>query len=195
MSSLLVNTVSILIGYALGSVATGHLIVRNRLGCDVRDTGSGSTGATNVGRLLGKRGFTITLLGDAGKGALAMILAKWIGCHDPWLGLVLLAAVAGHVWPVQLRFKGGKGVATTLGGLIVYDPVSALVSSGVFSLLYLLFRNRQAAGVIVFLALPGIAVMLDRSPPVTAVYIVLAAILTWAHRNSLITRFGGLTKA
>lgn len=194
MSDLFINTGSILIGYTLGCLATGYLLVRNRLGCDVRSTGSGSTGATNVGRLLGKRGFAMTLLGDAGKGSLALILAKIIGCQDPWLGLVLLAVVAGHVWPLQLNLKGGKGVATALGGLMVCDPLAALILAGVFWLFYLLSGNRQAAGMLVFLGLPCIAILLGRAFPVTAIYFVLASILIWTHRSNLKIRLGSFIK-
>lgn len=190
MSDLFINTGSILIGYTLGCLATGYLIVRNRLGCDVRSTGSGGTGATNVGRLLGKKGFAMTLLGDAGKGALALILAKWIGCQDPWLGIVLLAVVAGHVWPLQLGFKGGKGVATALGGLMVYDPVATMTTAAAFWLLNLLIKNRQAAGLIVFPGLPCVAVLLGRPVSVTAIYLALASLLIWAHRSILIDKLG-----
>jgi glycerol-3-phosphate acyltransferase PlsY len=195
MSDLLINTVSILIGYTLGCLATGYLIVRSRLGCDVRTTGSGGTGATNVGRLLGKKGFAMTLLGDSGKAALALLLGKWLGCQEPWLGLVLLAVVAGHIWPIQLDFKGGKGVATAFGGLMVYDPISALASAAAFWLLNLLFRNRQTAGVIIFFSLPCIAVLLDRPVHVMAVYLTLASILIWAHRSTLMIRLGSCIKS
>ena len=161
----------------------------------MRTTGSGSSGATNVGRLLGKTGFVVTLLGDSCKAALALILAQWIGCQDPWLGLVLLAVVSGHVWPAQLAFKGGKGVATALGGLMVYDPVATLILAGFFWVFYLLFRNRQAAGMIVVLALPCIAILLGRPLSVTAVYGVLATLLIWAHRSGLMSMPWRFTKA
>ena len=99
--------------YLLGCLATGYYLVRARTGRDIREIDSGSTGARNVGRVLGKTGFGLTVLGDFGKGALAVWGARhWT--HDHQLAaLAMLAVVAGHIWPAQLRFRGGKGVATS----------------------------------------------------------------------------------
>ena len=184
------NTFFILIGYALGSQTIGYYIVRYQLDSDVRDSGSKSAGATNVGRLLGKKGFVLTFAGDFGKGVLAVFLAKWGGCHDPWLALVLLAVVAGHIWPVQLKFNGGKGVATTLGGLIVYDPMLLLVLVGVFLLIFVVSRDREVGGMIVFMCLPVAAVLIGRTVVVIATCIALAFLLLWTHRDNLMVICG-----
>ena len=100
-----------LAAYALGCFTTGYYLVRLRLGQDIHDSGSGSVGARNVGRLLGWRGFLLTVLGDFGKGALAVWAARHFTMDDRLVLLAMLAVVAGHVWPMQLRFRGGKGMA------------------------------------------------------------------------------------
>jgi glycerol-3-phosphate acyltransferase PlsY len=190
MSRILVNTFFILIGYALGSLTLGYYIVSHQLNCDVRDSGSGSVGATNVGRLLGKKGFALTFAGDFGKGVLALLLAKWGGCHDPWLALVLLAVVAGHIWPAQLKFNGGKGAATAFGGLIIYDPVLALALVGIFLLAFILSRSREISGMIVFPCLPVVAVLIGRPVVVIAACLALAFLLLWAHLDNLMDHYG-----
>src|SRR5512135_2701540 len=112
--------------YLLGCITTGYYLVRLRLRQDLRDLGSGSVGARNVGRLLGRPGFLLTVLGDFGKGALAVWAARHFTTDDRLVALAMLAVVAGHVWPVQLCFRGGKGMATALGALLVYDWQLAL---------------------------------------------------------------------
>jgi len=105
--------------YSLGCLTTGYYLVRTRTGQDLRALGSGSVGARNVGRLLGWRGFVLTVLGDFCKGALAVWAARHFTTDDRLVLLAMLAVVAGHVWPAQLHFQGGKGMATTLGALLV----------------------------------------------------------------------------
>src|SRR5687767_9587168 len=100
--------------YLLGCFSTGYYLARLRTGQDIRSVGSGSAGGSNVGRLLGKSGFAITMLGDTLKGALAVAVGVYAGLA-PWLlGVVMLAVVLGHIFPVQLGFRGGKGLATPL---------------------------------------------------------------------------------
>src|SRR5262249_22050721 len=105
--------------YALGCFTTGYYLVKLRTGQDVRELGSGTVGAKNVGRVLGWPGFVLTVLGDFAKGAFAVWAVKYFTTDDHMLMLAILAVVAGHVWPVQLLFRGGKGVATSLGGLLL----------------------------------------------------------------------------
>ena len=134
------------IGYLLGSVPFGALIGKRVARVDVRDYGSGKTGATNVLRVAGKKAAVLVILLDALKGAVAVLLAGLIvgGNYLVWrdfgLGLMAaqviaaLAAMAGHNWPIFLKFRGGRGVATFFGGLLALCPVVALFSSEVFIL-------------------------------------------------------------
>jgi glycerol-3-phosphate acyltransferase PlsY len=189
----LADTLLILTGYALGCLTTGYYIVRHLAGSDVRNSGSGSVGATNVGRQLGRQGFMLTFAGDIVKGALALLLAKWSGCSDLGLALVLLAVVCGHIWPVQLKFKGGKGVSTTLGGLIIYDPVLMLLLVGLFLPVYLISRDRELSGIIIFPVVPLATLFLGRPLVTTTACLALALLLLWTHRDNLamICRHGG----
>src|SRR5215212_2060468 len=101
--------------YLLGCFTTGYYLLKMRSGQDIRALGSGSVGARNVGRVLGSTGFIVTLLGDFAKGAFAVWAATHFTKDDRLIALSMLAVVVGHVWPAQLRFRGGKGVATSLG--------------------------------------------------------------------------------
>src|SRR5580698_8498322 len=95
--------------YLIGCFTTGYYLVRAWTGKDIRETGSGSSGARNVGRVLGKQGFFFTVLGDFAKGALAVWLTREWTNDELCAALAVVAVVAGHLWPVQLKFHGGKG--------------------------------------------------------------------------------------
>ncbi|HSB62923.1 MAG TPA: glycerol-3-phosphate 1-O-acyltransferase PlsY [Thermoanaerobaculia bacterium] len=118
--------------YLLGSVSFAILLVRMFRGVDVRGEGSGNAGATNVLRTSGKRLATLTMLLDVGKGALAVLLMQAVTYDPRWLGAAAFAAVLGHVFPVWFGFRGGKGVATAIGGFSVLCPLGVLVVVAVF---------------------------------------------------------------
>ena len=126
----------ILLAYLLGSIPFGYLIVRLTSGGDVRETGSGGTGATNVTRRAGKWAGLVTLLLDALKGAAAALLARLVlgdgSDANWWVAAAAVAVVAGHVFPVWLKFRGGKGVATGLGVFLVLAPLAVLCALLVF---------------------------------------------------------------
>lgn len=111
-----------LAAYVLGSLVGAYYVVRLRTGRDVRETGSGNAGARNVWRSGNKVSAALTLAWDMLKGALAVRLAQQIAPGDAAVGLAFVAAVVGHVWPAQLQFRGGKGVATAIGGLLAIGP-------------------------------------------------------------------------
>src|ERR1041385_8952680 len=107
---------SIVIAYLLGSIPFGYLIVRKKLGDDIRQTGSGGTGATNVSRRAGKTAGCRTLVLDALKGSLAVLVAMRLSPDVHWIiAAAAIAAIIGHMFPVWLGFRGGKGVATGVG--------------------------------------------------------------------------------
>ncbi|MED5330827.1 MAG: glycerol-3-phosphate 1-O-acyltransferase PlsY [Planctomycetota bacterium] len=120
--------VSLLLAYAMGSVSFAVIAGRLR-GVDIRAYGSGNPGATNVGRVVGSLWGYLVLLGDVGKGALAvLLLPSPDALLDPGGRALLVAAVVvGHVWPVTSRFRGGKGVATLLGGCLALDPILGVI--------------------------------------------------------------------
>jgi acyl-phosphate glycerol 3-phosphate acyltransferase len=117
---------AVLGSYLLGGFCAAYYVVRMARSTDIRTLGSGNAGARNAGRLLGAPGFLVTLLLDAAKGAVAV----WVTARlvpGPWPEtLSLLAVVAGHIWPAQLGWRGGKGIATALGGLVAWLPTVGL---------------------------------------------------------------------
>lgn len=142
--------------YLLGSISFGLLAAR-RAGVDLRATGSGNTGATNVGRALGRRTGRIVLLLDAGKGALvAWAGFTFLGFNSIWTAAAGLAAVVGHCFPIWYRFRGGKGAATALGVIITLVPYAGFAAlAGYFGLKWA--TGRASVGSLVGLAL-GVAV-------------------------------------
>src|SRR5580765_625808 len=129
--------VSILLAYLLGSIPVGFLLVKWRRGADVRATGSGGTGATNVLRSAGKGVAILTLLLDVGKGFAAVVLARYLtsATGTTWVvALSAIAAIVGHIYPIWLGFRAGKGVATGLGVLLAIAPMAAGASALVFLL-------------------------------------------------------------
>jgi glycerol-3-phosphate acyltransferase PlsY len=181
-----------LIGYFLGCFTTGYYLVRWRSGQDIRELGSGSTGARNVGRQLGKTGFFLTLLGDFWKGAAAILLTHYITGNETAVLWALIAVVAGHIWPVQLGFRGGKGVATCLGALTFfafYIVVAYCVLAGIG---ILITRKSVIPGLIAFALLPVIAYFLKFNPQSLAAISVLASIILTAHYRNVIQEINQL---
>ncbi len=172
--------------YLLGCFATGYYLVRARTGRDIREIESGSTGARNVGRVLGKSGFALTVLGDFGKGALAVWSAReWTHNHH-LAALAMLVVVAGHIWPAQLRFRGGKGVSTSLGALLMFDYRLALTFAALFLAGYALTRRSVLPGMFAFACLPPAGFWLDHDCLTTALLTVLAATILVAHRRNFV---------
>ena len=130
--------------YLLGSIPFGYLIVRAKEGADVRESGSGGTGATNVSRRAGKLAGVGTLLLDALKGAGAVLLARWLLTDDLgvnwWVAAAAVLAVFGHCFPVWLGLRGGKGVATGVGVFLSLYPLAVAGAAVVFVLAFALTR-------------------------------------------------------
>lgn len=178
--------------YALGCFATGYYLVRARTGRDVRELASGNIGARNVGRVLGRSGFGVTLLGDFGKGALAVWAARYFTGSDFVAGLALLCVVIGHIWPVTLRWRGGKGVATSLGALLVYDYHLALAYAVCFAMGLALVRKTVLPGLVAYLCLPAVSFWLHRNGVEASVLSVLATLVIVAHRSNLLEKYPAL---
>ncbi len=171
-----------LLGYLLGSIPFGLVLTRAFGKGDIREIGSGNIGATNVLRTGSKGLAAATLLLDAAKGALAVWLAQRF-----WPGYELHAAAGvliGHLYPVWLRFRGGKGVATLLGILVVLLPVAAAVHAGVWISLLLIMRISSVAGMAAAASAPISAAVLGdtvRFPLLAG----LALLVIWKHRDNI----------
>lgn len=182
----------LLAAYILGCFTTGYYLVRARMGEDPRELGSGSVGARNVGRLLGWRGFLLTVFGDFGKGALAVWAAGHFATDDWLVALALLAVVTGHVWPAQLCFRGGKGMATSLGALLVYDWQLAVAFALLFAGGFAVLRKTVIPGLFALACLPLISAYLARGAAEVVGISALAGLVLIAHRKNLKTEFSNL---
>lgn len=170
------------IAYTLGCVQTGYYLVKARTGRDLRQIGSGSTGARNVGRVLGKTGFMFTLMGDILKGTLAVAAAGALQA-PPWAVAASLPAVAmGHVWPIQLGFSGGRGVAVGLGALAACDLRLLGLLAATTVVAYAACRRFQASGLVGFALLPVAAWHLVLPPEMLAGTTALSCVVLFAHR-------------
>lgn len=171
--------------YLLGSVPFGLLIARARGGVDLRRVGSGNIGATNVLRAVGKGAAAVTLLGDIGKGAAAVWLGRWVGTSPTILALIALAVVAGHLFPVFAGFRGGKGVATTLGVVLATMPAVG----GLLLLIWLataaIWRYSSLAALVASGAFPLITWWLDGRPAMLGLSLVLLAVIIVRHRENI----------
>ena len=175
----------ILASYLVGCFTSGYYYVRWRTGQDIRQLGSGSVGARNVGRVLGPWGFVITLLADATKGALAVGLTVFFAVNPDVQVACIVAVVVGHNWPMQLRFLGGKGVATSIGAILAYDPFIALVLVVVFLPVFGLLRSFTLSGMLAF-ALSPLLVFLCKLGNVEVAAISFVAILVvLAHARNI----------
>jgi glycerol-3-phosphate acyltransferase PlsY len=172
-------------GYLLGCVCAGYYLVRLRTGNDIRKSGSGSTGARNVSRTLGKSGYALTLAADIAKGVIAVGLAMLLNVERWAVVMTFLAVVIGHVWPIQLRFRGGKGVAVMLGALMVFDYRLLIVLVAVCALLYLFTRKYIISGMVGVFSLLAAAVALNYPMTEMIGIVVLTIIILFAHRTNM----------
>lgn len=175
----------VLAAYALGCFVAGYYLVRWRTGQDLRLLGSGSLGAKNAGRQLGRGGYLATGLMDIAKGFAAVFLARWAGLSDWALTIVALAVVAGHIWPLQLGFRGGKGVATGYGVVLAAAPWVAGAMWGVFLPITLLLRSSTLGGVAAFVAAPMLAMAFSAGPPVITLCALTGAVVAATHRHNV----------
>jgi acyl phosphate:glycerol-3-phosphate acyltransferase len=175
------------VGYLLGSVPFGYLLVRFFLGSDVRTTGSGNIGATNVARTSPVLGI-VTLLLDALKGLTAVVLVSTMYPGDRELKLVAaFAAVCGHIFPVWLKFRGGKGVATGLGSFLLLTPKAIVVALGIFIVVAVALRYVAFASIVAAASLPVLALLLGEGHNSAELALVAAAslLIIAKHRQNI----------
>ena len=199
----------IILAYLLGSIPFGYLIVRAKEGGDIRETGSGGTGATNVSRRAGKAAGVLTLLLDALKGAAAVLIAMWWlnatsatdGTNNSNAWLVAAAAIAvmvGHIFPVWLRFRGGKGVATGVGVFLVLMPAVVGMAAFIFVAIVFLTRYVSLASMVAAASIPLLALLKFRfvsadnnfAPLITSA-VLGATLILLAHRKNVVRLIQG----
>ncbi len=179
---------SLLAAYGLGSMPTGWLVVKCLRGVDLRQQGSGSTGATNVLRVAGRWPALGVLLVDVAKGTAAILLAKGLGA-TPWQQLAVgLLTLAGHIWPVWLKFHGGKAVATGLGIFLGLAPMAAMACLGTFLVVLAISRKVSMASLTAGLVLPVVmvwAVAGSERLPYTLLALAATVLVFWRHRGNI----------
>jgi glycerol-3-phosphate acyltransferase PlsY len=175
----------LLLGYALGSIPFGLVLTRAAGLGDVRDIGSGNIGATNVLRTGNKRLAAATLVLDAAKGAAAVLLAGWIWRDLPQAeGIAAIGAFLGHLYPVWLGFKGGKGMATLIGIVLALHWPSGLVIMGVWLLVFLVARYSSLASMASAIAAPVSTFLFGRID-LAILLVGFALLLLWKHRSNI----------
>jgi glycerol-3-phosphate acyltransferase PlsY len=176
------------LSYSLGSIPFGYILLRIFRGEDVRQTGSGNIGATNVARTSPALG-VLTLVLDALKGLAAVLLARAILPEPSWLaGVAAVFAVLGHMFSIWLKFRGGKGVATGLGSFLVIAPKAVLATVCVFLVLVLAFRYVSLASIAAVGLFPVLACFLDGCNPPRLAVMGTASILIIARHHENIRR-------
>ena len=189
MSAALAFIIVGVVAYLLGSVSTGILLARAKHGPNLREVGSKNTGASNVLRTMGIKNGLITFVGDCGKAALACLIGRWLlAPHGMSLYGAMLAGllvILGHNWPLFFGFKGGKGVASSCGVMLVCFPIPALICF-VFTLLLIWLSRYISLGSMAMLTLYAILVCYTCADPLVIAWaVVLALLCILRHRANL----------
>ena len=170
--------------YLLGSIPSGF-IIGALSGVDVRNTGSGNIGATNVARVLGKGLGLLTLIADTAKGFVPVFVAQRLGMSDLGVALVAIAAFLGHMYPVFLKFQGGKGVATAFGALLAVAPAAPVILVVVFGAAVLMSRIVSLGSIAAALAAPVALWALSYAPTFVGMAVLLGAMVIFRHRDNI----------
>jgi acyl phosphate:glycerol-3-phosphate acyltransferase len=184
------DLLAVLAAYLMGSIPFAQLLSRRR-GIDLRRVGSGNVGATNVLRTLGVRPAVLAMMLDAVKGTVAVLIAQRLTNGVAAPVAAGLASMIGHVYPVWLRFRGGKGVATAAGAFAVLTPVAAAVAAGVFLLTVAFTRFISVGSMVAALTLAGWAIASDAPTIVGIGAAVGAALVLIGHRANVLRLVAG----
>jgi glycerol-3-phosphate acyltransferase PlsY len=175
----------VIVAYLIGSIPFGYLIVRGKIGADIRETGSGGTGATNVSRRAGKAAGVITLVLDALKGSAAVLIAAKL-THSDWLvTAAAIAVLVGHIFPVWLGFRGGKGVATGAGVFLVLAPFALLCAGVLFLTIVVSTRYVSLGSMIAAAMIPVLIWLQSDSRPLLIAAVAGALLIVFAHRGNI----------
>lgn len=182
---------AIALGYLLGSIPFGLVLTKLAGYEDIRQMGSGNIGATNVLRTGNKALAFLTLLGDAGKGAAAVLIVRLLGLGDDAVVLAALMSIIGHIFPIWLGFKGGKGVATTLGTLLALAPCIGLIACAVWLCMALAFRYSSLSALIAVLSTPISAYIMYQDTNYPIACWAIAALIWYKHSANIDRLLGG----
>jgi glycerol-3-phosphate acyltransferase PlsY len=182
----LFETISLLIGaYILGSLSSAIILSKLMGFTDPRSDGSNNPGATNVLRIAGKKAAFLTLAGDSLKGLIPILIARWLTADEWVIALTGLCAFLGHCYPLFFRFKGGKGVATSIAVAVGFNWVIGIIVIAIWLLFAKVFKISSLAAIIAFSALPILVYWTGSTVSVTAVFCLISSILIWRHRSNI----------
>jgi glycerol-3-phosphate acyltransferase PlsY len=191
----MITTLLLAVGaYALGSVATAVVVCKALGLTDPREAGSGNPGATNVLRIGGKKAAAVTLLGDAGKGVVPVLVAHALGLTPPALTLVGVAAFIGHLFPVFYGFRGGKGVATLIGVNLALSPWLGLAFVATWLGVAAVTRYSSLSALVATALTPAFAWFLGQPPAAVGLFAVMSVLVFWRHRPNIANLLGGREK-
>ena len=186
----LIGLITAIVAYLIGSIPTGYLIVKAKTNQDIRTIGSGSTGATNVKRVLGKKWFFIVMILDAIKGALPVVLAKYLtdDIYGIYAVIAAIFVIIGHSKPIFLQFKGGKSVASGVGTILALNPLVGLCIAVIWSVITYISKYVSLGSIIALIISPFLMYFF-KNPIGYIVYCAIAAIyIVYLHREN-ISRF------
>ena len=186
---MLVYLIIIITAYLLGNISTSYIVAKRLAGVDIRTQGSGNAGSTNVLRTLGKKAGALTFIGDVLKGLIAVLIARFIAygvnLDDTTCAYIaVVAVVLGHNYPVFLGFKGGKGVATSLGSMLGMNPLVALLCLGFFIIIVAITKY-VSLGSILGIGLSPIIMMINHNTKGVLVTLFLAISVAITHRENI----------
>src|SRR5437870_4624948 len=185
------SLVAILLAYFLGAIPFGVILAKLFGGTDVRKSGSGNIGATNVARVVGPLAGVLTLIFDMAKGAGAVLLAEKLSNHSArWMMIAGIAALAGHCFPVWLKFRGGKGVATAAGVFLILSPLATLGAVLLFLAIVCSWRYVSLGSISAATAMPLLIYFLwapGHAPPLPVSFgtLLAAVLIVWNHRANI----------
>jgi len=171
--------------YLLGSIPFGLVVGRLVRGVDVRREGSGNIGATNVARSLGVWAGILTLALDLGKGTAAVWLGRCISGSEVWPAATGLASLVGHIYPLYLRFRGGKGVATGCGVFLALTPVATLGAAAIFAVVVLATRRVSTGSILASASLPLILLEAKAAPILVTASLFSSALIVFRHSENI----------
>jgi len=176
--------IAVIICYLIGSLSSATILSKILNTPDPRKEGSGNAGATNVLRTAGKKIAAYTVIGDAAKGIIAIIIARILGVHGAALALLLFIVVLGHIFPVFFKFKGGKGVATALGSMLALNPIIALASIIVWVVIAYITRYASLASIIAIIANVVFSIAFGYAD-IAFPLLLTAILIVWKHKANI----------
>lgn len=178
---------AVLISYLLGSVNFSVVLAKSLKGIDIRQHGSGNAGATNTLRVLGKGPAILVLLLDVLKGIAAIWLGRLLGTGSEWIpALCGIAAIMGHNWPIYFHFRGGKGIATTIGVMATLAFLPALYA-GVIAIISIVFTRYVSLGSLIFVLLTPLFLWISgQHGPIFWISLLICIFAFWRHRTNIV---------